>query len=219
MGETPLFRLFAKLVPEPPQVLQFANRYGWMGMPNFLREDGPVTRFLQGESLHRWSYEIRGMRIAVEVWDYLKRSNVKVLRRLFHHDAQNKAILFESDGGRHVLANAKDQDPALYWAVNKKAEWIARAFLVLTITRKLCGATSHKLGLDIDRQFTYYSGPDTLLSGLWLQFYQSLIGERGIQECLYCGKPVDMKIDPPKKKRHGTHEERRGKAVSKRGRR
>lgn len=77
-----LFLTFKDTIPSAQGLLGFANKYGWLG--NYYmdyRWSGDL------DYLHRWYYEVVGMRRAVEIWDLLKRlkmakgTSVKVVEK------------------------------------------------------------------------------------------------------------------------------------------
>ena len=64
-----LFRDFSELKLCREGILEFANKYGALGIPRPGYLDHPWPPALEGETLRDWAHQIEKMRQAIEVWE------------------------------------------------------------------------------------------------------------------------------------------------------
>jgi hypothetical protein len=101
-----LFLEFAALAPSEQSILEFAQKHGFLGIPERLN---PKT-LKEGEFLHDWLLELWDMKYAVRVWEACKdreAPDIDTLQTLFWEDtnpshlAISKMMVFRS----HPVAN------------------------------------------------------------------------------------------------------------------
>src|SRR5262249_4184568 len=113
-SDTGLFRIFASIPLTREDILQFANKYGLLGIgkpldwpcPNEPKQNLPIW----GETHKDWVQQIDQMRRAVDIWDMERSNDVVGLRRyIFWKDAE-----FDKDGSVKCLAGWRyDSQPDL----------------------------------------------------------------------------------------------------------
>jgi hypothetical protein len=111
-----LFRAFAEIDPTEAGVLEFATRYGWLGVAQDVEIDETGSHraapaegqgedesfefdFAKGESLAFWADEILGMRHTLKVWDALSAMDVEDLQAWFHVEDYHGALRATYDAG------------------------------------------------------------------------------------------------------------------------
>jgi hypothetical protein len=72
--ETGLFRTFARTDPSPDGILDFANRFGELGWPEYVSA-GVVSGSDPAGDLRAWQHHVAEMRRLVALWDALKQGD------------------------------------------------------------------------------------------------------------------------------------------------
>jgi hypothetical protein len=181
-----LFLHFADTEATPEGILQFANRYGLLGV-------GPRPRglFLTPEPLKFWVEQIQEMRRAVELYNALRGG--KGLDRL---------IRWESDDERgevSVYYTGKPDRPELIASSRMVVDVFesfphgdkirpARCFLQSVVRKNMAapvGLVELRLLHDRDWHPALIGVPRNLLGALWLQFSEVYAGKE-LRRCLEC---------------------------------
>ena len=81
MAEPFLFRRFRDLILDRDSILEFANKYGWLGETcHLIDKRGP---WIGGVGLHTWQYEIQSMILAEHLWKCIQDNDRRTLRKYF----------------------------------------------------------------------------------------------------------------------------------------
>ena len=175
---TGLFLTFARLPVTEDAILNFANRYGWLGrrervvQESDLPEDDMSTAELEeiayswdiaehsefsGEGITAWDHEITRMRKAVDLWKELRNHEKRTtIDRL----APTKTKQEITAGWRHLEALANSS----------------------------LGSTGGvRLSWDGDQtEFRFQFQTEGLGKTLWLQFARAIVGKKEYERCKHC---------------------------------
>jgi hypothetical protein len=199
-----LFREFSDLAPGTEPILDFAGKYGMLGVyvpvVPLTNESSNVKRraVRRGESISTWHSEIATMYRLVRVWD----SIVGKIRSK-HHDLEQwvnylpDRILYgwktPHDEGSEVIAS-RDQRPWLFAHItdnkNKNPRVVLPWYLQISVNEGLKRSYSparllwdrHRKGLGLAIT------PTTLIGFLWLQCAKAIEGNISHRRCDDCGK-------------------------------
>jgi hypothetical protein len=189
---TGLYRDFADLPRnDRDSILMFANEYGMLGVGQFtetpVETEGKNLVRTPVESWTSWKNEIREMHRAVSMWDMVRAKNSAGLSR---------RIIWKP--GRQMWCYENDPDQADYWKMIEPVDnlftpgnvLIPASFLVQRwVNKKLDGATSAQVLYDADRaRRVLRIIPQNLLGAMWLQFAQTIDGNRQHQGCKHCNR-------------------------------
>lgn len=188
-----LFFDFAETEPTREGVLAFANKYGQLAMPfreeYWVLEDGEET-FGECDSLLFWQQEIREMSHLVRLYELWKDKDRKTLRKGVVTWNGNDATI-KTHRGTSCVFGVPKRDVLL----------VAQRVIQVRVNDKfdqgLDGARSYvgirpMLKLNEANQFLSYLVPDSLLSAIWLQLYQAVLGKTNFKRCEICHEPVDV---------------------------
>ena len=107
-----LYREFSSLPFEKAAIQQFANTYGWLGIPELVTRPMPrwgkgvSTPVLQAEGVNLWYAEIQELDFLVQVWDLIVAGKVTELSRLLRWDLQHEAVYLEAGIANKRLLDA-----------------------------------------------------------------------------------------------------------------
>ena len=183
-----LFFQFAATDPSRDGILAFANEYGQLTDPfpeeYSVLENGEET-FGECAKLKFWQQEIREMSRLVRLHELWKDKDRKTLRKAVTWNGNNATI-----GTTHVIRVPK-RDVLLV------AQRVIQARVNDRFDQGLDGSRSYvgirpALKLNGANQLVSYLMPDNLLSAMWIQLYQEVIGKTNFKRCEICHEPVDV---------------------------
>ena len=192
------FLELAELNPSSPeQILEFANRHGWLTSPRLSiipvnkGHGGARAEAIEGELHSDWSQAIRRMRRCATVWQAVKTHDAEALRKLFHRvDAHRLEYLGSKRiiGGVAVYDGAESLDFPEVLKENDPTDW-ATAYLIKTINKHRAGQVMLVLQRDPESGIIgELNRPSSLHAALWQQFAHAVIANASIRPCDECGK-------------------------------
>jgi hypothetical protein len=191
-----LFRVFADTEPTQDGCLAFANRFGGL-----LGADG------RPESFRQWVLQVKKMRHAVRLWDWVREKNVAELRKKIRKGVlkirNHKGVLTE----RPVYTyNAQPEDTLLdltevSGSIQIPDQWVDRIapddvttparFLVRFLVNNRLPDASLTMaptpGSEGEVVLRLQTVPQSLLGAMWLQFAFAIDGDTEHRRCEACG--------------------------------
>ena len=199
-----LYLEFLRVEPDEASTLEFANRFGKLGIPQeHFHSTECSGRF--GESAGRWGHEIGVFQYWFEVWQSIEMRNLIKLRKLL------------------LDSGAPLEDERLKESLTRDLVKTARSYVVAEINRILAPGVSIPLS---NYQGCFHEGcsykakvprvtehvscqlilredrgrvriglqliPDQLLTTVWLQFAELVAGGRRVRPCDLCGHWMDI---------------------------
>jgi hypothetical protein len=224
-AEPPLFMTFAKTPATERGIVEFANRYGGLGVgvgeqvipclpeeeysapkPHAVRHGRIISR-IPTERFELWTKQIEAMRIAVWLWELVRRDDKKELarhirwRRLSTGRQQAVCSCTEpaTDGGRPQhrsvrLAAFTDQDNPHGFSTRELSRpvWV---FIGEQINEHLRGEVSPHLDWAPAEGLSRFSfAPTSLAGSLWLQFAMAVAGSADLRSCKECGSIFEVSL-------------------------
>lgn len=225
-----LFSDFEALEPTREHVLEFANRYGWLGIGDVLYT-GKGSALFHGEGLNLWRDEIVQIQICSRILEWIDSGNeaelskriewtasrdrvrfnwVSIGRELINpilytdtRRVQRLAKLTERGFVRHDTIASKDFCPELLtiWTPGDVLG-PANAWLVQRINKHIEGKVWIGLILDKEGEKQPVVRAKNLLAAIWHQFYGSVIGEKKFVRCEVCKRWMDATKNRRSKRMH-----------------
>jgi hypothetical protein len=193
--EADLFVTFAHVKPSREGIKEFADRFGMLGLPqlnvSIQNDDGSSSRFLcVGELLSLWCDHIGEMKRAVELWERIgeaKSGNEPALRELIEWTAGDCVRYRNPNGGGAVIADSNIYPDILQrfptGSVIRPAEFYLQRLIDAAraaVSAKLLWRPPTKRS---GEQLGLFFVPDSLLSCMWLQLAQAVVGEHTFHRC------------------------------------
>ena len=184
-----LFYQLATTPPMPEGIVEFADRYGFLGAGTMVPVDWkpPIdwgtelqtgTYFIPGELISDWEHEIETIALAYRCWSALRNESQEELAAL-------DKLLTTRETAPSFLGSA--------WPQNKPPSDPVAASLEFLISRGLRDRVSGTLRRRADGAGweTNFS-PSTLIGAIWIQFAQA-VAEDVWKDCQHCGEPFKPK--------------------------
>jgi hypothetical protein len=191
-----LFTSFAE-IKTADDVLDFAKRYGRLGVPSYeFVKRAPMKRgeHISLESAERiadWFTEARAMFVALDLWEGINKG--KDLETLIHWEKDG--VVYRNDQGPRgwklwaLIAHATLQHASFYHRWERgELEGPARLHLAVVINSGLRNNVAPQLAFDDSHQFNEYTRPLNLLGAMWYQMCRAFTGEQPIGRCAECHK-------------------------------
>ena len=196
--EPGLFFEFATVEPTEEGILEFANRYG----PLANSYDYPKRRKGQfwvyyGDSLEFWISELDCMATVVGLWIALEKNDTAALARVIEWSEDDngfKTVTVKTDTYSLLLIHEK-RTPAIFQRLTPgDLRLPARWFIVWWVNIKLRDdSVDLSLGIeDSNLEFVSFLLPKSLLSVMWLQFHNAVIGRNKFKQCPICHEWEDV---------------------------
>lgn len=191
-----LFQRFAILQPDENSILNFANRYGFLGVGEALIPvNGPAPKLqAQGEGMNLWFKEVHYFRCALQLFELVVAAGEAHGQRVLAKKLvwRDTAILFPSECP--TLGVALDNggiDGKILEQIKKKSDAVvAGRLLLLDVVNRKLNAVSPRLFLDLAYDLHGYINPKNLLALIWFQLYLG-ITQRSFKQCEICGEWMD----------------------------
>lgn len=197
-----LYLSFASLQGTEEDVLDFANKYGWLGKPQWIFNR--QNRGILGESLHVWRHQIEEMQMLRQVNDWVQNHKTQILKKMIFWSKDGNRVEFsyrtktETFGSTTkiyymVLADKNQLIHPEYlarWTPNDVLE-PTKVFLASRINMALTD-TRWNLLLNEENKIVPYIRPSSLLNALWWQFAQCVTGQRRLVTCQICNEWMDV---------------------------
>ena len=205
---TGLFRHFAETSPTHLGIQEFANTYGLLGgriqVYNTLYIEGRPEERVPVEPLSFWQQHIRDLRVAVQLWDWLKSNDVEGFRAGLPEVLEVLEPYVEEVA---FSLSYRDFAQLRRQAEAGELEGPAFAFLNGMIENNLRNTVSPQLVKNPEGTgFNLVFAPDSLLGVLWLQFAQAISGYKEYRRCQLegCGKWFEISLEQTgfRKSRH-----------------
>jgi len=199
-----LYLKFLEVKPDFESTLQFANRFGTLGLPReHFHSDDYSVQF--GESAGDWGNAVGEFQLYFELWQMAEERNLIALRRLLRQvgaPLENKR--FNLALTRNIVKTAKSYVvKEIKRHLGPRVQHILPAYQ--TCFRKDCTGRTRppKITAHVSWQLllTDTRGrvsvqmrlmPDTLLATIWFQFADLVCGSKVIRPCEECGKWMDI---------------------------
>jgi hypothetical protein len=198
-SEPKLFLRFSELAPEQDAILEFANEFGWLteGIPittvqRQATHGGDPLYPLEGEALDFWRYEVAQMRTALQFHEWIQEQNIGALREIASPTPNGAGVRFDLDFQGTWRAQEETRHEILDHLSPGELLLPAKLALMQQVNWKLHRKVAPRLVLTGTNEFGPYLVPTDLLSALWLQLFQTVVGERRIRRCKLCGHWEDV---------------------------
>ncbi|HKF59470.1 MAG TPA: hypothetical protein VKJ45_28785 [Blastocatellia bacterium] len=180
LERTGLFREFAGLAPTAKGILDFANRFGLLGIGgNFTLETESDAVLVRAEPFALWKQEIQTLKMAVAFWDIFSASGGPTIVR-----KELQKLNLPSAVRRRL--HLDDDDPGM----------AALSFVQTLTDPRLQEHTSPRLLFQGNLpRLELVLMPSTLLGALWLQFSLAIDGLKRFIKCSQCGAPFELSRD------------------------
>jgi hypothetical protein len=200
-----LFLGFSELNPTKKSVREFADKYGdifsrYDVVQSAARKDGTISH---GTSLGSWAKEIADMKAIVELWNQIENQQLSELAKIIWRTGE--AVGYEIATPRrkawHILAHV-DIGEGLGRLNEKDVLFPARCALQLEINKRIAdNAPVPRLAWTPDHHQRIILDPPNLLSAMWMQFAQEMIGQFRLVLCA-CGCGRYFQTGPGARKSH-----------------
>ena len=216
-----LFRRFCAIGSAGPsekaEIREFANQFGRLGGPDeqvFYSSQPPkLTGQVEGESfdLHHlgdrlsyWRAHLAAMREAVDMWDAVRARDETRLRTWIRwrsgevrfHSAIRGGLLGDEDVGR-VITSTKVHPERLEQLTRGDLLWPALYVLKERVNRRIAGLVSPRLEFAPNRVgLEDYMVPNSLIGGLWLQFFSAISRNAEYRKCQAVGCRQWFEVTP-----------------------
>jgi hypothetical protein len=194
-----LYTTFATLEPTEEAVQDFADLYGMLGVPTFVKYPSNIPGKhigRHGELLHHWRHEIDEMRRTAELWSLLSGGDEDAIGG--HALWQKGRLFFQNLPGTGVgsfepaFESAEEQERACLAPNDLRTP--ALICLKRWMDRPLKNHVGSKLILNSrEKKLEYTYAPRNLLGALWLQVSELVTGVVEIHYCRECGEPILIK--------------------------
>jgi hypothetical protein len=223
-----LFLRFAELELDRDSILKFANRYGWIGETGLVRVG--TRPWVPAIGISRWHEEIQAMIMAHHLWERVENCDEHRLRNYltwhrnefnveFRMGAQKRKILTKHNpmvAGPSSLRGARPLKVELQWLINpnhveplraigwKRGDMVGPARLAVMnfVNPRLAAYCHPRLYLDGHGRLIGHLTPDNLLGCIWLQFYQTILGQLKLHLCTVCKLQMDVTESRSTKRMH-----------------
>ena len=197
-------------IPSPPAtgIKAFADRFGPLGrtvekpIPLDDQRNAKGVPLGMGESLADWHHEILTMRLAIDIWEAVRRGDVDLLGQLilWNEDGSGVRIMSHPE-----LTDRQLPDPPAY----VERAWIASThhgddvlgrfvrgdlvkpalhYVQSTINQHLENRIGARLLWDTKRaRLDLYTSPVDLIGAVWLQFARAVERDSKFRQCAECG--------------------------------
>jgi len=210
-----LFRSFADLEPAEPAILDFASRYGALGVtqgieiptsktPSSAEEETFDCDFGNGERLATWVDEIQGIKHVLRVWDALTVLDVDNLQRWFRVEDFHGALRAVYDPGEPLRRAVFTHERAPQSTITE-FQWYLSHSEIRRITEDpstvalsfIRTVVESRLREQIAARMVYQDQgeggplgvslvPKTLLGSVWLQAARAIEGGKAFGRCREC---------------------------------
>ncbi len=190
LTDSSLFRQFASLECTESAVVGFAKKNGLLRWSRRQTrwEDG---RPMDGEAFQSWYWLIRQMALAVHLWEASRAESEASFKRIAQGADLNEAWK-ALDIMNPELSPRKEPRELLK---PSEALLIAHSIVLGELGDRLLGGASARLSFAEARPGKYVLeiGPDSLMSGLWLQFAVAMADDAKFKSCAYekCDRFID----------------------------
>ena len=204
LNEDPaLFRKFASLEASESAFLDFAQRFGLLGVPTAVESRANARVPEMAESFFWWERERQFLYRAMVLWDLVQGKRWKTLSQLVVIELSRAVLRPEPIGsslvnmtafGEHIIASPTRSSDVWHEAMairnpNARTERLALCWIAETINTRLASPDGLQTTLVLDRdekRLVLQAMPPNLRVGLWLQFAQSIEQQRRFQQCASC---------------------------------
>ena len=199
-----LYLKFLEVKPDFESTLQFANRFGALGLPReHFHSDHYSVQF--GESAGDWGNAVGEFQLYFELWQMAEERNRIALRKLLIQvGAPLENERFNSALTRNIVKTAKSYvvkeinrhlGPGVRHILPAYQTCFRKDCTVRIWPPKITEHVSWQLLLTDTRERVSVQMrlmPDTLLATIWLQFADLVCGSKVIRPCEACGKWMDI---------------------------
>jgi len=182
-------REFAKIV-SPDDALNFANKYGLLGLKHLHGEEDVWT----------WLGEATILRRAFRLWDLIDTGENRELAKLI--EWQDSSVLLKIDGLKFPIANWLEYgDWVPKW---KRGDVLgpAKLWIIRSYNEKMIGKASPTVLLSATGEFKPYTTPLNLLAAMWALYGKVITGNRRERPCEICGERLDVTENRKHKRVH-----------------
>lgn len=229
-----LFLEFSNLEDDRASIISFANTYGLLtGRSFFYRdmdtlEESELEALIDhdyyaleviGEPLKLWFDEIRDMRFAVQVWEWIRKNDELNLKRIIVWNKSRECVFYvKHEGGKLPLTPFESYEQFLEIMKGEKEDYSygdiaskekhpqifprlvpgsvilpAQIALQRIINEKIKNyKVTFELFLNERNEIEPRLQPSSLLSAMWLQFLRAATGEKKFRRCKVCLKWEDV---------------------------
>ncbi len=190
-----LFQEFALLAPTPDKIIQFANKYGFLGGEFYGAIDSTDSSALFGESITSWQKEIINFRTVYKIWSLLNNKNLRELKTYIVCDDERITLNIPTSF-RTEIYRETGEFPSQNYLLSK---WVdardypkvllsraARILLSEIVSDRLKGLVYPVVQVDSKSKATLQFMPHNLQGAMWLQFAQVLDGTGEYKKCSMC---------------------------------
>ena len=214
-----LFLEFIKTPVTREGILKFANSYGMLttGEVGEITK-GDSTYSSRGESLDFWQKEIRELGWIFKTWEWLEEKDEQALDSVFDFSDESIDYFLSDNEVMEQFSNAgealemirtnkkqtfcwsagalvsKAYQSIIYKRLEDGGSLLTAKFLIKTLINRHLEdyPIIPTLMLHKQDQWVSYLKPTGLLGAMWLQFFQTVIGERKLQKCAVCDLYEDV---------------------------
>jgi hypothetical protein len=205
-----LFREFAQVPPrDRDAILAFANRYGNLGIirPLHLTAPGEPNRLrgVWGETHQDWARQVDGMTRAVRIWDMVEARDSAGLSRHIRWKQTGVGYCWCYDSHPDLPKDQIPPSPGRHFQLiepvldllKQDNIFVPAKFLVQRwVNEHLRDRASPLLQYDLDLATQILRiVPDNLLGAMWLQFAQTIGGNKKHRPCKECGKWFEISVE------------------------
>jgi len=207
--QTGLFRILADVKLTPAGILDFANRYGWLGHtrvavhdPNPRLSDQSATA--PGETWMAWVDAIASLRLAVRLWEMARKGDAEGLAPYVHWADDDVVYCFSDPQWMHANPTQPLPPGERCWTMDRRWEDSnlnlrpgdrivpARCAVQFEMNQHLSATTARLLWNRKHTQQELCFAPPHLMAAVWLQFAQAVDGNKGYRNCQQCGRWFEL---------------------------
>lgn len=214
------------------EILRFANKYGSLGIEEFITRTKLKGILTKGEHLKSWITSMRDMWLYFKLWRWIDNGNLKKLAECIkwqsdkevRFDFKHPKVFLQDKKTEHldrvdgfwyreIIAN-KETSPEVFklwkdepqrrdfYQENPPVVGPAKLLLAKHINRRLLKEVSPQMLIDSGDNFRHYIVPRNLLATMWLQFFDVVNGKNTMCRCVICNKWMDTSSANRNKKKH-----------------
>jgi predicted nucleic acid-binding Zn ribbon protein len=214
-----LHREFASLSVELEDIVNFANKFGFLSRPHLLQDSSKefLSKYelndlmVESESFYFWEREILRIKNLLHLWELVKYGDVNKIEEELEFDLPNCEFSWrkKTSGVAFSLYEDDEFDVSLPSKTDDDNIDLVRIYLLKEINRMMAGHGSPELVQEKHQdeiEYYLYTNPHSLLSSIYVLFAQEIQGfdfykfkrTPPSEFCQLCKKPIELMTETKK---------------------
>lgn len=186
-----LFKTFAGTSPTREGVARFASRYGMLGLRSPHTTEWEFgSQQISGEALDQWRWHIEVVKLTLVVQTALQAGDIMTLRQVYEAWLDLRVFCYlDGNVSLHPDDFPTGPQPDIWWTDPRCEVDIVEVRYSLgdILTAALKGHLSPKIVPTESASFDLFMVPDSLVSAMWYQVTQLVVGHKEFRCCARSG--------------------------------